>query len=88
MKLAAIARSAGLATPQDSNSEAAKKLVQGIIALNQDLNIPDKLNDLKEEDIPKIAERATTETFKTPYPVPKYFNSMNELENFLRGMLP
>ena len=53
-----------------SQSEKAKAFIEALKTLNKNLNIPNKLDCIKDADIPTIAERALIECNPT-YPVPK-----------------
>jgi alcohol dehydrogenase len=68
--LAELADVAGVAKPGMSQSQKAEAFIQAIKDLNRRLNIPDKFDCIRDEDIPIIAERALMECNPT-YPVPK-----------------
>lgn len=69
-RYADLARCAGLATAQDSEESAARKFVDGVKQLNNQLAIPTSFEQLKASDIPVLAERAWKEA-NCDYPVPK-----------------
>lgn len=64
-------------TPQD---EAAKAFIQMIKDMKQKLNIGDKIEGIKEEDIKKLSKYADKEA-NPLYPVPKLMNA-KELQQF------
>ncbi len=68
--LAELAEFIGIAKPGMSQAQKAKAFIEAIRDLNRKLNIPEKLDCIKDEDIPIIAERALLECNPT-YPVPK-----------------
>ena len=53
-----------------SRSQKARAFIEAVKALNSRMNIPDKFDCIKDEDIPTIAERAMYEC-NPMYPVPK-----------------
>lgn len=72
-RLAVLADVAGVSGPAQSDREKAKRFIAAIKALNKKMNIPDKIEGIKDEDIPLIAERALKEG-NPLYPVPKIMN--------------
>ena len=68
--LADLADAAGVSKSGMSQSEKAKAFIEALKTLNKNLNIPNKLDCIKDADIPTIAERALIECNPT-YPVPK-----------------
>ncbi len=69
-RLAELADVAGVSGPAQSDREKAKRFISAIRELNEKMNIPDKFEQIKDEDIPLIAERALKEG-NPLYPVPK-----------------
>ncbi len=69
-RLAELADVAGVSGPAQSDREKAKKFITAIRELNEKMGIPDKFEQIKDEDIPLIAERALKEG-NPLYPVPK-----------------
>jgi alcohol dehydrogenase class IV len=69
-RLAELADVAGVSKPGMSRTQKAKAFIEAIKDLNRKLSIPNKLDGIKDEDIPTIAERALIECNPT-YPVPK-----------------
>ena len=69
-RLADLADAAGLECSGMTNEEKAKLFIAEIRRMNKDMNIPDKFDFIKEEDISLIADRALLEG-NPLYPVPK-----------------
>lgn len=72
-RLAELADVAGVSGPAQGDREKAKNFIAAIRELNKKMNIPDKFEQIKDEDIPLIAERALKEG-NPLYPVPKIMN--------------
>lgn len=68
--LAELAEVAGVSKFGMSRSQKARAFIEAVKALNSRMNIPNKFDCIKDEDIPTIAERALYECNPT-YPVPK-----------------
>ncbi len=68
--LAELAEVAGVSKFGMSRAQKARAFIEAIKALNSRLNIPNKFDCIKDEDIPTIAERALFEC-NPMYPVPK-----------------
>ncbi len=68
--LAELAEAAGVTTFGMSRSQKARAFIQAVKDLNRRLNIPEKFDCIRDEDIPTLAERALYECNPT-YPVPK-----------------
>lgn len=81
-KLKMLAVSVNLATEENSEQEAAEKFISEIREMNRRMGIPEKLQGIKEEDIPVLAKRADREG-NPLYPVPVLWNA-KELENLYR----
>lgn len=77
-KLKAIAVYSGIATEFDSPKIASSKLINKITALNSSMGIPNKIEGIKEKDIPSLAILAEKEG-NPLYPVPKLMTA-KELE--------
>lgn len=72
-RLAELADVAGVSGPAQGDREKAKRFIAAIRELNTKMNIPDGFEQIKDEDIPLIAERALKEG-NPLYPVPKIMN--------------
>ena len=70
-RMADLAVSSGLQTGDESEDELAEKLIDHIRSMMKAFEIPEKLDALKEEDIPAIAKAALKEAHYN-YPVPEY----------------
>lgn len=68
--LAELAKLVGIGDQNDSIEKKAKQLIEAIKKLNEDMNIPKKVNGIVEDDIPLMVERALSEA-NPLYPVPK-----------------
>ena len=77
-KLAVLSIAGGIAHSTDSDQVAAEKFIAEICRLNSAMGIPEKLNGIKDEDIPELARRADKEG-NPLYPVPVLWNA-KELE--------
>ena len=69
-RLAELADVAGVSGPAQGEREKAKNFIAAIRKLNENMGIPDKFEQIKDEDIQLIAERALKEG-NPLYPVPK-----------------
>ena len=69
-RLADLADAAGLECSGMTNAEKAKLFISEIRRMNKDMNIPDKFDFIKEEDLSLLADRALLEG-NPLYPVPK-----------------
>ena len=79
-KLKDLALAAGICDEKTSNKEAAKTFIQSIKDLNASMNIPNKIKEIKIEDIEKLAKHADKEA-NPIYPVPVLMDR-KELEKF------
>ncbi|MCL1060196.1 iron-containing alcohol dehydrogenase [Shewanella gelidimarina] len=66
-----------------SELEKANKLVGKVIELCESLNIRPKPNMIKLSDLSIMSKNIINEVYVSPYPVPRYFNSQIELEDFI-----
>ena len=71
--LAKLADLIGLGKEGMSNEDKAKAYIAEIRRMNKAMNIPEKFDFIKEEDIPTLVERALKEG-NPGYPVPKIMN--------------
>ena len=81
-RLGRLARKSGVAPEDASDAEASKIFIQWFRDLNASMDIPDKLEGIKEEDIPLMAKKADAES-NPLYPVPKLMDA-KELEQIYR----
>lgn len=72
-RLAELADVAGVSGPAQGDRDKAKRFIAAIREMNAKMGIPDKFEQIKDEDIPLIAERALKEG-NPLYPVPKIMN--------------
>ena len=72
-RLAILADIAGISGDAKTEKEKAEKFIESIKELNRKMNIPDKFEGIKDEDIELIAQRALKEG-NPLYPVPKIMN--------------
>jgi alcohol dehydrogenase class IV len=72
-RLAALGEASGLRAEGDSDAALADKFIAHIRALNAQFDIPEKLDALRLEDIPAIAQAALKEAHST-YAVPRYMD--------------
>ena len=84
-KLDKLAVEAGIAAPEDSYEEGAKKFIQAIKDMKLRFHIGNTIPEIQEEDIPKLAHYADKEA-NPLYPVPVLMNA-RELENFYYGLM-
>lgn len=81
-KLSELAVAAELCTEETSIEEASKIFIEEIKKMNKKMNIPEKLQGIKEEDIKVMAQHADKEA-NPLYPVPKLMNA-KELEQLYK----
>ena len=83
--LAKLAIVAKLTTRNESKRGQAYAFREGVESLNAKINIPWKLDDIKEEDLPILIKRALAEV-NPAYPVPVIFNARQMDEIFHKIM--
>lgn len=83
-RLAKLAVIAGVKT-DGTDAEKAVAFIESIKQLNRNMNIPDKFDMIKEEDIPTIVQRALKEG-NPLYPVPKIMDAA-DCEAVIRRMM-
>ena len=83
--LAKLADLVGLSKEDMSVEEKAKAYIAEIRRMNKAMNIPEKFDFIKEEDIPTLVERALKEG-NPGYPVPKIMNPQ-ECEQVIRSLM-
>lgn len=84
-RLARLAFVAGVAKDRDDNHTAATKFIDAIFSLNKQLGIPDKLTDIKENDIAALAVHADKEA-NPLYPVPRLMDANDFAQIYRRVM--
>jgi alcohol dehydrogenase class IV len=67
-----------------SKEDKAEAFIQRIKMLNKSMDIPDKFDFIKEEDIPILVKRALKEG-NPGYPVPKIMNK-SDCEQIIRSL--
>lgn len=83
-KLAEMAAYSGIGSKGEPDRELALRFIEKIKAMNKNMNIPLGIKELKDEDIPLIAKRATKEG-NPAYPVPKII-SANECKELVKKL--
>jgi len=84
-KLAELAEVSGLGEEGDSISLKALKFIEKIKAMNQEMNIPEFVEGIREADIPLMVARAASEA-NPLYPVPRIL-SKKEIEVLFRKVM-
>ena len=84
-KLAKLADLIGITKEEMSIEEKAKAFITEIRRMNQAMNIPDKFDFIKEEDMNTLVKRALKEG-NPGYPVPKIMNEQ-ECEKVIRSFM-
>ena len=84
-KLAKLADLIGITKEEMSIEEKAKAFISEIRRMNQAMNIPDKFDFIKEEDMNTLVKRALKEG-NPGYPVPKIMNEQ-ECEKVIRSFM-
>jgi len=79
-KLHQLACVIGISDINDSHAEGARKFIDAVKQMKKDLNVPDTIKGIKEEDIPELAKIAEKEG-NPVYPVPKLMTA-KELERY------
>ena len=83
-RLARLAEISGVST-KGSDEEKAKAFIQAIRDMNARMNIPDGFEQIKEEDLPILVERALKEA-NPLYPVPKIMDK-KDCEAVIRRLM-
>ena len=84
-RLAELADLTGITKPGMSDAEKARVFIEKIKEMNRTMNIPDKFDCIKEEDIPTLVKRALKEG-NPLYPVPKLMDAA-DCESVIRRMM-
>lgn len=66
-----------------SDLEKANELVDRVFKLCELLQIKPTPNIIQQSDLSVMSKNIIKEAYLSPYPVPRYFNSPNELEDFI-----
>ena len=83
--LSKLADLIGITNENMSMQEKAKAYINKIKRMNKAMNIPDKFDFIKEEDIPTLVKRALKEG-NPGYPVPRIMNS-KDCEKVIRSLM-
>ena len=83
--LAKLADLIGVTTPDMSVADKGKRFIAEIRRMNREMNIPEKLDVIKEEDMPILVKRALKEG-NPLYPVPKIMNEA-DCERVIRSFM-
>ena len=83
--LAKLADLINITKPEMTIEEKGKALIQEIKRMNKAMNIPEKFDFIKEEDIPTLVKRALKEG-NPGYPVPKIMNA-KDCEQVIRSIM-
>lgn len=84
-KLAELAIAGGIGKEGEPEKVLAERFIEHVKNMNSNMNIPFKIKEIKEEDIPLLVKRALKEG-NPGYPVPKIMN-MDECTMILRKLL-
>ena len=84
-RLAKLADLIGITTDEMSTEEKGKAFIAEIRRMNKAMNIPEKFDFIKEEDIKTLVQRALKEG-NPGYPVPKIMNA-NDCEMVIRSFM-
>lgn len=84
-RLAELADLTGITQPGMSDAEKARVFIEKIKEMNRSMNIPDKFDCIREEDIPTLVKRALKEG-NPLYPVPKLMDEA-DCEAVIRRMM-
>lgn len=85
-KLAHLARISGIADRNDSDGTASGSFIRWIREMNASMGIPDKIPEIRKEDIPEMAARADKEA-NPLYPVPRLLDKRALEEMYERLMV-
>ena len=84
-KLAKLADLIGITNEQMSIEEKGKAFINEIRRMNKAMNIPEKFDFIKEEDIPTLVKRALKEG-NPGYPVPRIMK-LEDCEQVIRSFM-
>jgi len=85
-KLAALAVAGGIGKKGEPVEELSRRFIDKVKTMNKNMKIPTFIKELKEKDIPLIAQRALNEAHPD-YPVPVIM-TIEECEAIVRKLLP
>jgi alcohol dehydrogenase class IV len=83
-RLADLAVAIGAGSESDAKPVLAARFIERVRELNRTVGIPEKIDALKVDDIPHVAEAAMIEAYRD-YPVPKLM-TLEQAETLLRRM--
>ena len=83
--LSELAYVTGLVDAKVSKKDAAERFISKIEEMDRSMNIPTKIEGIKEEDIPALAQHADSEA-NPLYPVPRLWD-MEELQHLYRRVM-
>lgn len=84
-RLAKLADIVGISKEEMNNEQKAKAFIHAIRKMNQDMNIPNKFDFIKEDDLPTLVSRAIKEG-NPGYPVPKIMKP-KDMEEVIRLLM-
>lgn len=84
-KLGRLARIAGVASPNASDSEAAEAFIRWIRETNAKMGIPETIPQIRSVDIPEMAHHAAKES-NPLYPVPVLMDEGRLAQMYLKLM--
>ena len=84
-RLARLADIIGITTKEMTDEQKANAFIEEIKRMNKEMNIPDKFDFIKEEDIPLLVKRALKEG-NPGYPVPKIMKP-EDCEKVIRQLM-
>ena len=84
-KLSKLAYVSNISTSDRNDEENAKAFILKIREMNKNMNIPEKFDFIKEEDIPILVKRALKEA-NPGYPVPRIMNA-KDCESIIRCLM-
>lgn len=84
-RLAKLADVVGISKEEMNNEQKAKAFILAIRKMNQDMNIPNKFDFIKEDDLPTLVSRAIKEG-NPGYPVPKIMKP-KDMEEVIRSLM-
>ena len=73
-RLGRLARNCGIADPGADDHEASRIFIKWVRGMNASMGIPEKLEGIREEDIPRMAAHADKES-NPLYPVPRLMDA-------------